>query len=537
MGRLVRHLVWLLLPGVVLAQGEPVERRAFAALSGRDTLFTERWVRAGDRSEAELRSADGTRLRYRLDLDPEGGVERLSVSVWAKADPADRPAPLQREFVVTRDRAVVHDGATGLLLDRLIVGRGAVPFLPAGLSLLQRQIRRADQQGDVWYNGTFWTPVLLADGDRVTVDTLRFTTRGVDSLEASVGDLRLVVAVDDSGRMVGGAGTAGGASIRIVPLDPRRANAPWSPEPVDYAAPPGAPYRALPFTLTAGDGVTLGGTLTLPDGVDRAPAVLLLSGSGAQDRDARLFAGYRPMRELADALARAGIASLRLDDRGVGASGGDYAQRTIPELADDARRALDKLRARREIDRDRLMVLGHSEGALVALEALHADPRLRGGVLLGAPSRTGREIVAWQQAYGAARMVRDSAPERRQPLADSLVRAASPLLDELARTGRGFRFFLDYDPRPVARAVTAPLLLVHGAEDRQVPVEQAEELAALLRGTGRDVTLRRFAETDHLLLADRDGDPAGYVMLDDRRLRPEVVSTIVAWLRARLVAS
>jgi dipeptidyl aminopeptidase/acylaminoacyl peptidase len=100
------------------------------------------------------------------------------------------------------------------------------------------------------------------------------------------------------------------------------------------------------------------------------------------------------------------------------------------------------------------------------------------------------------------------------------------------------RVWFSLDPREVARATRAPALLLHGENDRQVPVAQAEELAAVLasRRTVRDVVLRRFPATDHLFLEDHDGDPRGYVRLADRRVRRDVVKSIVQWLAGHGVA-
>src|SRR5215510_6809263 len=133
-------------------------------------------------------------------------------------------------------------------------------------------------------------------------------------------------------------------------------------------------------------GHTLAGTLTLPKGTNaKAPvgAIVTSTGSGPQDRDENIgLQGYRPFRQIADSLARRGIAVLRMDDRGTGASGGTFKGSTSADFAEDVRAGLAYLRTRPEIKGDRLGVLGHSEGAVIAPMVADQEPTLRAIVLL-----------------------------------------------------------------------------------------------------------------------------------------------------------
>ena len=172
----------------------------------------------------------------------------------------------------------------------------------------------------------------------------------------------------------------------------------------DYSAPAGAPYTAENVTVPTGFGHTLGGTFTKPTAaVGKLPAVISITGSGAQDRDEYIGIvpkGYRPFRQLADTLGRIGIAMLRMDDRGYGASGGSFAAATSRDFANDIRAGIAWLRTRSDVDPKRIFLAGHSEGGLIAPMVAVDEPSLAGIVLMAGPARTGREILLFQVRYG-----------------------------------------------------------------------------------------------------------------------------------------
>ena len=268
--------------------------------------------------------------------------------------------------------------------------------------------------------------------------------------------------------------------------------------------------------------VTLAGDLALPSrrtpAATPAPAVLMLSGSGPQDRDgARTeLPGYRPFVDIADTLLAAGFAVLRLDDRGVGASSGRADGATTEDFARDAAAAVTWLRGQPRVDPERIALVGHSEGALVALLVARRDPRVWVLGLLGAASRPGREIARWQRASLVAGDLVTWPPAQRAAVLARAESEADPWL----------RTWFALDPRAIARDVRQPVLLLHGANDRQVPVEQSDELAAALH----DARTVRVPHTNHLLLDDFDGDPRGYVRLSTRRVEGEMLRALVAFL-------
>lgn len=294
--------------------------------------------------------------------------------------------------------------------------------------------------------------------------------------------------------------------------------------------------RDSEVVVAADSGRVLAGTYTRPGTGAGEPgrasrrAVLLLGGSGPQDRDgARAdLPGYQPLRDLAETLARSGLAVLRLDDRGVGGSTGRFEGATTYDFAADAARALAWLRGRPDVEH--IALVGHSEGALVAMLVAGRDRDVDALVLMGAPSRPGREVARWQRA---ALVTGDSTTwpvgER-----DAVLAAADSNAEHAAARDPWLRAWFALDPREVARAVRVPVLLLHGTADRQVPSEQADELAAALRASAEgdgDVTVRRFPSTNHLFLEDGAGDPRRYAQLPSRRIRGDVARAIADWLR------
>ncbi|MGH9819065.1 MAG: alpha/beta hydrolase, partial [Pyrinomonadaceae bacterium] len=150
-----------------------------------------------------------------------------------------------------------------------------------------------------------------------------------------------------------------------------------TPKP-DYSAPPDAPYTAEEVLVKTSGGFALAGTLTLPKGASKAKpvgAIVTITGSGQENRDSEIgLVGYKPFRQIADSLARNGIATLRMDDRGMGDSGGIFKGSTSADFGEDARAGLAYLRTRPEIRADRLGVLGHSEGAVIAPMVAEKEP-------------------------------------------------------------------------------------------------------------------------------------------------------------------
>lgn len=511
---------WLAVLAVMVTRTAFAESGAFVIRTPADTLAVEHWTRSVGALHGELAfRVTGLRFGYALDYDAEGAPRFMRVTVHRLADPADA-TPLQVADLRFAGDSVYLDKSPGGP-ERLKSVRFAVPYMNPSFALFQEAVRAAARQS----RPDPVVPMFFLEGGATR--EVPFRRRGGDTL---VADLAGTVVEFELG-------TDGGIRRARIPsqgLVVERASALLAPltadAPPDYSAPAGAPYLSEDVRVPTPGGFALAGTFTRPPGSGRAPAVVLLTGSGPQDRDGALpmLRGYRPFFQIADTLGDLGIAVLRLDDRGVGGSGG--AGGTSADFADDARAALAWLRARPDVDGSRLALLGHSEGGIVAPMVAAGDPALRGIVLLAAPAWTGRRVIEYQNRQLAQR-THPQAPAR----ADSLTRAAMQAVDSMAVEQEWVRFFLAHDPLAVARRVKTPVHIVQGETDRQVSVEQAAQLAAAFRAGGnRDVSVRTWPNTNHLFLADPDGDPARYSSLTARQIDPVVLGDIAAWLHRRL---
>jgi dipeptidyl aminopeptidase/acylaminoacyl peptidase len=282
-------------------------------------------------------------------------------------------------------------------------------------------------------------------------------------------------------------------------------------------------------------GHTLAGTLTLPNGASsarRVAAVITISGSGRQDRDSALgFQGYRPFRQIADALARRGIAVLRMDDRGTGASDGAFKGATSADFGEDARAGLAYLRTRPEIRADRLGVIGHSEGAVIAPMVAEKEANLRAIVLLAGVAEPARSALHFQiknQYDHDAKLT----PERRA----ELIAAIPQRMEGMMAADPWMKYFLTYDPAAAMRRVSTPVLILTGANDKQaVPEQVALQEAAFRQGGNQDVTARVLPGLNHLFVEDSDGFPGNYSKLPPPvMMRNDVLEIITDWLATRL---
>ncbi|HEU0077100.1 MAG TPA: alpha/beta fold hydrolase [Longimicrobiaceae bacterium] len=504
------------------AAAQTPERGEWVIRRGGDTLATETYTRTAARLEAELTMRMPV-LRQRLDAELSADALVTRATLVVLPGRAGETPPMVRESLVFRGDSVLAEvQAQGVPpRQRFAPGRGALPYVNLSMALLEQAVRRARAMG----SGPARIPVLALENGAVF--TLVVTPRGADSTMVSLGSVELRLATDAAGRVLGACVPSQGVAMERAgrPVD-------CSAPRVDYSAPAGAPYRAEEVTVRTPSGVTLAGTLTLPAGAaGRVPAVLLLTGSGPQDRDERSpgLPDWRPFRQVADTLARRGIAVLRLDDRGVGGSGGSLNATTLAGFADDARAALAFLRARPEVDPRRVGIVGHSEGGYVGPMVAAEDPALRALVLVAAPARTGRALVEYQSRVT---LESDTATRAR---VDSLLPLARAQTNSLAAASPWFRSLLAHDPVPFARRLRMPVLVLQGETDTQVPAAEAPALAAAIRAGGnRDVTVRILPAVNHLLVRDPSGDFRGYASLPSRQVVPEALGALADWLAAKL---
>jgi pimeloyl-ACP methyl ester carboxylesterase len=336
---------------------------------------------------------------------------------------------------------------------------------------------------------------------------------------------------------------------------------------------PPFPYRSEEVTYeNPSGGVKLAGTLTLPPREGPVPAVILITGSGAQDRDETILA-HKPFLVLADYLTRRGIAVLRVDDRGVGGSTGSIRDSTSDDFAGDALAGITFLKGRKEIDPRKMGLAGHSEGGIIAPIAAARSKDVAFIVLMAGTGLPGTEILVAQgqlilKANGASeselKLQRDAqkrlmdiiaqekdekAAEAKLAVALKEILAAIPESERKAlgdadgglteaAVGRfnnaWFRSFLTYDPRSTLHSVQCPVLAINGEKDLQVPARQnlAEIEKALKAGGNRAVKTVELTGLNHLFQPCKTGSPSEYSAIETT-IAPEALKTIGDWIVER----
>jgi hypothetical protein len=313
-------------------------------------------------------------------------------------------------------------------------------------------------------------------------------------------------------------------------------------------------------------GVKLAGTLTWPRDAGPFPAVLLITGSGPQDRNEALL-GHRPFLVLSDHLTRHGIAVLRVDDRGVGGSTGNNQASTGEDFASDVLTGIEFLKTRKEVNPAQIGLIGHSEGALIAPVVAAASPVVAYIVLMAAPAMRGDEIMFAQgEAIGKAmggtaegiamnralqskmfaiiREEPDSTAAQKKireawsktvadmPEAQQKLMNSAGMLD--AQLGMAlspwFRYFMNFDPVPVLKKVKCPVLALGGEHDLQVPSENLAKLAeALETGGNRDYEIVKLAGLNHLFQTSKTGAPTEYGQIQET-IAPAALDVMTSWL-------
>ena len=316
---------------------------------------------------------------------------------------------------------------------------------------------------------------------------------------------------------------------------------------IDYSVPADAPFTAEEVTVQA-KGHTLAGTLLLPKKGKRPfPAVITITGSGQQTRDEPIelpgLEKYKPFRQIAEALASKGIAVLRVDDRAVGKSTGrdGIKEATTFDYADDTRAQVAFLRTRKEIDPNRIGLIGHSEGGVIAPLVASTDPKIAAIVLLAGTGKTGEKVIMDQTAFSldgnpnTTKEHREAALQQQQVLLTAAMSGDMKVNvpDQLRLPW--YVAFLKYDPIPTIRKVHQPILILQGEKDQQVTADQAPILQqAALSAGNKNVTMKVFPGLNHLFLPSKTGALSEYSHLEVTTLQPDVLDTITTWFQQKL---
>ncbi len=420
------------------------------------------------------------------------------------------------------------------------------------------------RQNDGSYAGTLNSPDqgasgIVFDDVQIKKDTIRLA---MNSPKLTFEGKR-----DKDGRLVGDFTQAGHSfPLRLKKVakvhQSRRPQLPKKPYPYDEIE--------VAYENKKGGG-KLAGTLTVPRSRGPFPAVLLITGSGPQDRDETIF-GHKPFLVLADYLTRRGIAVLRVDDRGVGGSTGNTRDATTADFADDVQAGVDFLKGRREINAAQIGLIGHSEGGIIAplvasrshgiaFIVMLAGTGLRGEQVLydqgaailkatGADAATlARQKAIQERMFAVVRKEKDNAAAEKkikaaiQELTATLdkkekkeMTAAMPALEGQTKMllTPWFRYFLQYDPRPALRKVTCPVLALNGEKDLQVDarVNLKAIAGALKEGGNKDFTTRELPGLNHLFQTCKTGAVSEYGAIEET-FAPAALETIGDWILKR----
>jgi uncharacterized protein len=401
----------------------------------------------------------------------------------------------------------------------------------------------------------------------IAVDTATFKD-GILTLKSSVLAAEYSGTLDTAADEIKGEWKQRGLTLALNlkrQAGPVKDNRPQEPKP-PY------PYKAedVKYPNKLSTGVELAATLTIPEGTGPFPAVVLITGSGAEDRNETIFA-HKPFLVIADYLTRQGIAVLRADDRGFGASTGDFANATSEDFASDALAGVEYLKTRPEVDVKHIGLIGHSEGGIIAPMAALQSKDVAFIVMLAGPGADGKAILFQQgqdilKAMGASEEQIKAQSEVQQKIFDIVMGEPDPklaepklraLMDEVAAgqpeaqkipkaqldaqitaqvtfvNSPWFRFFLTYDPARTLRKMQIPVLALNGSLDLQVnsSINLPAIEAALKAGGNENYTVKEFPGLNHLFQHATTGAISEYQQIEET-FSPEALAFISDWIKA-----
>jgi pimeloyl-ACP methyl ester carboxylesterase len=418
---------------------------------------------------------------------------------------------------------------------------------------------------NIFFGGYAWLATRLQSASQGTVlpayvapvGEVKIKVDGVGAEQMQVGTRTFAVRrfaltiVDSKGEMAASLTTAADGTllrftIPVQSVEILREDLATSTARTDVYSNPGDEAVVIP-----GAGFNIGATITRPTQAapgaesQRLPAVVLHSGAAANDRDG-IVAGVPIMGQLAGALADAGFLVVRYDRRGYGQSGGRSESATLSDYADDLRSVVQWLSDRKDVDPKRIAVVGHGEGAWIAMLAASRDKRIDAVVTLDAPASTGQDFILEQQQH--ALDLTHATPADRESKVALQKRIASAVI-----TGKGwenvpkdmrrqadtpwFQSLLTFDPAKVLDKVHQPLLVVHGDLDREVPVAHADRVAELAKKHSKSVDVVVVRGINHLLVPAQTGEVSEYGTLTDRTVSHDLTKAVGDWLTKTFAAA
>ena len=354
-------------------------------------------------------------------------------------------------------------------------------------------------------------------------------------------------------------------------------------EPPPRPQEPSKPYPYYTEDITFENsqaGITLAGTLTLPSTQINFPIAILITGSGPQNRDEEI-SGHKPFLIIADHLTKQGIAVLRFDDRGVGQSTGEFKTATTADFASDVASAIKYVKSRKEINDNKIGLIGHSEGGMVAPLVASKSEDVSFMVMLAGPGIDLVKLMLMQQellakAYGISEAdinkhilpvykkayhmittysdstalkaeLKDLIDESYDKIKEAYDKSsADAMISDLTKeeaismqveewSSEWYRYFLKYDPAPILEKVSCPVLALNGDKDLQVtPKENLSAIdSALRRGDNTHVTVKMLPNLNHLFQNGETGSPEEYDEIDET-FSPVALREISDWILVQL---
>src|SRR5262245_2563705 len=294
------------------------------------------------------------------------------------------------------------------------------------------------------------------------------------------------------------------------------------------------------------NGFVLAGTVSKPAQASTTPlpVVVLVGGSGPTDRDSFVF-GVPILGEIAGALADAGFIVVRYDKRGIGQSGGRAESAGLAEYAEDVRAAVKAMASRRDVDKKRIAVIGHSEGGTVALMAASKDKQIAAVGLLATPGVTGAELILAQQQHNLGRskmsaQEKQAAVDLQRRIHDAVITGKGweqlPISLRQTADNAEFHTLLTSDPAKLMPEVRQPILILQGALDTQVEASNADRLETMAKARKKQpvangVEVLKVPGVNHLLVPATTGEVDEYGTLPDKHVSGAVTQAIAAWLK------
>lgn len=335
------------------------------------------------------------------------------------------------------------------------------------------------------------------------------------------------------------------------------------------------PYKIEEIEFTnAKENINLAGTLTLPQKKEKSSAVILIAGSGPNDRDETIF-GHKPFWVLADYLSRNGIAVLRYDKRGVEKSGGEYFTATTQDFADDAEAALNYLKSRKEIDTSNIGLIGHSEGGIIAPMIASQNKDVQFIVLMAGLGVSGIELSLAQNQFALNKASlsdkeKDALNEILKKIFTSTENWTGYVGSETERSAlknelnilwqnlpmkiRGqvsketfiekttaniatpwFRHFLKVKPPIYLQKLSIPVLAINGEKDTQVDYKSNLSAieSALIEGGNIKYEIKTYPNLNHLFQESNTGEIDEYVKIE-QTISPKVLSDVTKWIETQI---